>query len=258
MSSLLKGAVMNNEDMNNLAARTNALRRRFMEGGIAGFGSGEAVELLLSYSRFNPAAGTAPQLKLKKPALRAVFDAPDDVIIDDANGSGALIVKVVKALAARYLKERLIGADVRARPQLLSDYLMLTLCGERVEKFAAVFLDASGAVMDVETLHEGTINSTAVYPRVCIEAALRRKAAALIFVHNHPSGEASPSAQDRILMGYLDRAADAVGLAVYDHLIVGRTKVFSLRREGGWQMERPSEAAKIPARPSSDKRGRRS
>lgn len=244
---------MINEDITGPVARTNALRGRFIKSGIAGLDNGEALELLMSYSGIKHAAGAAVRLTRKGTGLRAVFDGPDDVIAD-TSGSGVLIIKVVKALAAGYLKGRLIGADIRARPQLLHDYLMLTLCGERIEKFVAVFLDAACAAIDVETLHEGTINTTAVYPRVCIEAALRRKAAVLIFAHNHPSGDPAPSAQDRMLIGYLDRAADAVGLTVHDHLIVGRNKVFSLQREGGWQMERPSEVKKIPARPLSKKR----
>jgi len=240
---------MNRADTIIRTNRINGLRRRFIDNGLVGLDKGEALELILSYSGLKDVAGVAERLKRGKAGFRAVFDSQDEVV-----KGGVLVVKVVKALAARYLKERLVGADVSVRPQLLNDYLLLTLSGERVEKFVAVFLDAASAVIDVDTLHEGTINTTAVYPRVCVEAALRRKARVLVFAHNHPSGDALPSAQDRILMGYLDRAAGAVGLDVYDHLIVGRTKVFSLRREGGWQMERTTEAKKTQARLLSERR----
>ncbi|MBI5886870.1 MAG: hypothetical protein HZB85_09865 [Deltaproteobacteria bacterium] len=227
-------------------SRTNALKLRFNENGLEAFTGPEAIKLLLGYAGVKDASGAATRLTQAGAGrgLRALFDAPEEALVAGAGGSGALLVKVVKALGALYLKERLIGREISAQPGPLRDYLILTLGSERVEKFVAVFLDAASNAMGVEVLHVGTINQTAVYPRVCVEAAIRRRAAGLIFAHNHPSGDPTTSAQDRLLMGHLDRAADAVGLTVYDHLIVGRGKVFSFRDEGGWRMERQSETEK--------------
>jgi len=227
------------------ASRIDALRLGFKENGLNALNGNEAVELLLGYAGLKDAEGAARLTQARTgQGLRPVFDAPNDVLVAEAGDSGALIIKIIKALGALYMKERLIGREIAKNPQPLYDYLILTLSNERVEKFAAVYLDAKCEAIDVEVLHVGTINQTAVYPRVCVEAALRRKAAGLIFAHNHPSGDPAPSPQDKLLMGYLDRAADAVGLTVYDHLIIGRGKVFSFRDAGGWRMERPSETKK--------------
>jgi len=84
----------------------------------------------------------------------------------------------------------------------------------------------------VETLEQGTTNRAAVYPRKVIEAALKRKAAALVFAHNHPNGDVRPTEQDKILTRSLVLAATTVDIKVYDHLIVSTDNVFSFRREG--------------------------
>jgi DNA repair protein RadC len=118
-------------------------------------------------------------------------------------------------------------------PQEALDYLNMTLSGERVEKFMAIYMNSKNEVLAVEVLHEGTINQTVVYPRKAIEKAFRHNAHSVIFVHNHPSGDASPSGLDRELAGVLERAAEAVDLVVHDHLIIGRDKHFSAR-ENGW------------------------
>ena len=85
----------------------------------------------------------------------------------------------------------------------------------------------------METLDEGTINRTAVYPRKVIEGAIRHNASALIFVHNHPSGDPTPSITDRRLTEDLEKAASTVDITIHDHIIVGKDSHFS-GRENGW------------------------
>ena len=145
----------------------------------------------------------------------------------------AVLLKLMKDMAGEYLKERMKGKDVIACPEDVLDYLNLTLSGEKVEKFMAIYLNPKNEILGVEILHEGTINQTVVYPRKAIELAFRHNASSVIFVHNHPSGDATPSNVDRQLAKVLDRAALAVDLLVHDHLIVGRDSHFSAR-ESGW------------------------
>ena len=84
----------------------------------------------------------------------------------------------------------------------------------------------------VDTLEEGTIDRAAVYPRRVMDAALRRNAAALVFAHNHPNGNISPSEQDKILTRALVLAAETLQIKVIDHIIVSKDAVFSFQREG--------------------------
>ncbi|MBI5561448.1 MAG: DNA repair protein RadC [Deltaproteobacteria bacterium] len=236
------------EDSSIAADRMAALRRRFMEAGdsLKGFSGRDAVELILGYSGQRTEAGQlAASLIERRMGLAGVMDAPADELAAETGlcEATAILLKLVKALASSYLKERLIGANPSARPALLREYLSSAISGERIEKFLAVFLNGSGEAIAVEVMHEGTINQTIVYPRSSVEAALRHKAAGLIFAHNHPSGDPAPSDQDLQLIKTLDRAAAAAGLAVHDHLVAGRGKVWSAA-ENGWRMGRPFIARK--------------
>lgn len=201
-----------------------------------GLKSREALELLLSYAdREMDAQSSAAQLMKRFSGIRGVLDASQDELT--ASGllteNGALLLKLMKEASGLYLKERMIGMDALAHKRRVLDYLTLTLSGERIEKFIAIYLNSRNEVLSVDVLHEGTINQTVVYPRKAIEKAFLYKAGGMIFVHNHPSGDATPSGMDRQLARTLDHAAAAVDLAVVDHIIIGKNRHFSAR-EHGW------------------------
>ncbi|MBI5238446.1 MAG: DNA repair protein RadC, partial [Deltaproteobacteria bacterium] len=212
------------------------LKDRFKKGALEGFHDYEILELLLTYAL--PKKDVRHQAKslLKRfKGVRGVFDATVEELrsMDGVGENAVLLVKLVKDVTGAYLRERMMGSDcVRCTKDVL-DYLNLTLSGERVEKFLAIYLNARNEVLAVETLHEGTINQTAVYPRKAIEKAFKHNARSVIFVHNHPSGDATPSNVDKQLTRVLDRAALAVDLIVHDHLIIGKNKHFSAR-DNGW------------------------
>jgi len=196
----------------------------------------EALERLLSYAvreKELPEVSSALMKKFK--GLRGVLDASHEEL--KATGSlderGATFLKLAKEAAGVYLKERMMGSDALKNKKCVLDYLNLTLSGERIEKFLAVYLNSRNEVLSVDVLHEGTINQTVVYPRKAIERAFRHKAGGVIFVHNHPSGDPSPSGMDRQLARTLESAAEAVDLAVVDHIIIGKNRHFS-SAESGW------------------------
>ncbi len=209
--------------------------------GLCEFGRERLFELVISYAapRKDPRAVSERLLKRFR-SLRGVLDASAEEL--RAEGSlgddGIVLVKLFKELAGAYLKERTIGQDAEAGMADLMDYLCLTLSGERVEKFLAVYMGFRKEIISIDVLHEGTINQTVVYPRKAIEMAFRHNARSVIFVHNHPSGDPTPSSQDRQLTRVLDRAAAAVDILVIDHLIIGRDRHFSAR-ENGWSMGLP-------------------
>lgn len=223
-----------------------SLKERFKKGSLEGFNNYEILELLLTYAV--PKRDVKPLAKsmLKRfRGIRGVFDASAEELktVEGMGDNAAVLIKLVKEITGVYLKERMMGSDVMRCTKDVLDYLNMTLSGERVEKFLAIYLNARNEVLSVETLHEGTINQTAVYPRKAIEKAFKHNARSVIFVHNHPSGDATPSNVDRQLTRVLDRAALAVDLLVHDHLIIGKNKHFSAR-ENGWIIGYPGAVQK--------------
>lgn len=217
------------------------LKERFKKDSLGSFHASEIMELVLAYAasgdEVKPIAGA---LIHKFKTLRGVFDATPDELksIEGLGENAAVLIKLMKDIAGVYLKERMMGKDAIKSNKDLLDFLNLTLSGERVEKFLAVYLNSRNEVLAVETLHEGTINQTVVYPRKAIEKAFKHNARGVIFVHNHPSGDATPSNVDKQLTKLLDRAALAVDLLVHDHLIIGKGKHFSAK-ENGWLIGYP-------------------
>ena len=104
----------------------------------------------------------------------------------------------------------------------MRDYLRLKLVAEPNEVFAIVFLDSMHQVLAYEPMFRGTINSTAVYPRVVVQRVLELKAAAVVFAHQHPSGVTEPSSADRALTQQLQAALALIDVRVLDHIIVGQ------------------------------------
>jgi len=214
------------------------LRERFRAGSFGDLHPHEVLELILGYTVQGRDPRPLARALLKKfHCLRGVFDATAEELegVKGVGEGAALLIKLFKEAGGAYLKERMMGRDAIKNSKDVLDYLNLTLSGERVEKFLALYMNAKNEVIAIEVLHEGTINQTVVYPRKAIEKAFKHNAQGVIFVHNHPSGDATPSNVDRQLTVVLGRAANAVDIVVHDHLIIGRNKHFSAR-ENGWML----------------------
>jgi len=212
------------------------LKARFLKTALEGFQRHETLEFVLTFAM--PRSDVKPVAKRLLKAfkgLRGVFDAPSDELrsIEGLSENAVVLIKLLKDMSAFYLRERIMGQDVISSKKDVLEYLNLSLSGERVEKFIVLFLNSRNELLAIETLHEGTINQTVVYPRKVIERAFKNNAHSMIFVHNHPSGDPAPSTVDRQLTGLLHRAAHAVDLVVKDHIIIGRDEHFSAR-ESGW------------------------
>jgi len=108
------------------------------------------------------------------------------------------------------------------------------LGGLKHEVFEVAYLDSGYRLLKdgVDRLEEGTIDRATVYPRMVMEAALKKRSAALVFAHNHPNGDVKPSDQDKILTRALILAAETLQIKVHDHLIVSSDEVFSFRKAG--------------------------
>jgi DNA repair protein RadC len=211
------------------------LRQRFLTDGLNGFLDYEVIELLLTLGTPRKDCKAAAKAVLARfKTLQATLEA-DAAELQDVPGIGpknAFGLRLAKAVCDRYLAKKVIGRETVGNSQDLFRYLMGVLRDRVRECFLVVYLDAKNRVIDVETLSEGTLTASNVYPREVIRAALRHHAAALIFAHNHPSGEPRPSEEDLAVTRQLVYAARLMGLVVHEHLIIGDNRCFSFADQG--------------------------
>jgi DNA repair protein RadC len=217
------------------AGHRDRLRQKFLHGGLAGFLDYEIVELLL-------ALGT-PRRDCKQPAREAlrefktfggVLEArPEDLRrIPGIGARNVFGLKLIHEVSRRFLKDRMMSRPVCHSSQEVYDYLCHALRDIKTERFKVIFLDPKNQVIEEKTLFEGTVDSSAVYPREVIRDALRYEASALIFAHNHPSGDPEPSLCDREVTRDLVFAARVVQIKVLDHIIIGNNRYFSFADQG--------------------------
>ena len=211
------------------------LRERFLGSGLDGFHDYEVVELLLTLG--TPRRDCKPAAKAAMAhfkTLSSVFEAPAEALtqVTGIGPHNAIALRLVKSVADRYLRQRIIDRPVLNDSKALFDFLTHSLRDLARERFVALFLDAQNRVLDTAVLFEGTLTASAVYPREVIQAALEHRAAALIFAHNHPSGDPAPSADDRVLTRRLIFACRAVGITVHEHLVVGANRYYSFADQG--------------------------
>ena len=133
-------------------------------------------------------------------------------------------------LARRALASAMTERPLLDTPDIVKDYLRLSLAHEQVEVFVALWLDAQHKLIEMQALFRGTLTQTSVYPREVVRAALAKNAASVILAHNHPSGSTNPSQADRSLTRMLKNALALIDVSVLDHCIVGRGEANSTVR----------------------------
>lgn len=135
--------------------------------------------------------------------------------------------------AIALLEQRVFKAGpLLDQPQAVKDYLRLKLVAEPNEVFAIVFMNSQHRVLAYEPMFKGTLDSTAVYPRVVVQRALELNAGAVILCHQHPSGCTEPSSADRVLTDRLKAALALIDVRVLDHIIVGQGTPYSFAESG--------------------------
>lgn len=135
-------------------------------------------------------------------------------------------------IAKTFARRRLAKGRKITQPRLAFEYLQVLLQDYEYEVFSAVFLDTQHRVIRFEELFRGTIDSASVYPREVVKKALTYNAAAVILVHNHPSGDPEPSNTDRRITQRLKEALGLVEVRVIDHIVVGSEGCVSLAERG--------------------------
>jgi DNA repair protein RadC len=156
----------------------------------------------------------------------------DLLAIEGMGESSAAALKTVHAAALRLARAEIIGRPVLNHWDALMDYLTAVTSRDRIEQFRILFLDTRNRLLADEPQARGTVNHTPVYPREVVKRALELNATAIILVHNHPSGDPTPSQDDITMTRLIAEAAATVSVAVHDHIIVGNGSWTSFRREG--------------------------
>jgi DNA repair protein RadC len=217
------------------AGHRQRLRERFLAGGLEGFHDHELIELLLTLATPRRDCKAAAKLALERfGSLQAVFEAdPEELVQVPGIGTRNLLgLRLVRALAERYLAKRLVHKQPVRNSRELFDFLYCRLRDKHRECFEVIYLDARNRVLANETLFTGTLTASSVYPREVVQAALQRRAAALIFAHNHPSGDPQPSEADVAITRQLVFACRVMGIAVHEHLVIGDNRYYSFADSG--------------------------
>ena len=207
------------------------LRQRFLQGGAGALQDYELMELLLTFAiPYSDVKPLAKSLIAHFGSFTRVFDATPEALaeVPGIREYSAVLIRLVKACAESYLKEGVLDRQKISSLSALVDYCRTSMGGLADEQFRVLFLNSQNEIIAEELVQEGTVNQTVVYPRKVLELALKHKATGLILVHNHPSGNLTPSAADLELTRSLVKASRALNLTVHDHLIIGRHGYFSL------------------------------
>jgi DNA repair protein RadC len=211
------------------------LRDKLLRAGPDALADYELLEMLLFLAL--PRVDTKPHAKRliqRFGSFARAITAPE-AELRAVEGIGDTAIAALRLIQATAVK--LLAAEVRDQPVLnnwdrLIAYLSAALAREPVEQFRVLFLDSKNRLLADEAQAKGTVNHTPVYPREVIKRALEIGATALILVHNHPSGDPTPSRADIEMTAEIRQGAATLGIVVHDHLIIGNGRHLSFRREG--------------------------
>jgi DNA repair protein RadC len=218
-----------------MADHRQRLRARFMQGGAQPMPDYEMLELVLFRA--------IPRQDVK-PLARALIDRFGDfnrvlsapvARLREVRGVGVRVVeelKIVEAAAHRMARARVIDRPVISGWDAVLDYCHTTMAHRDTEQFRILYLDRKNVLIADEEQARGTVDHVPVYPREVVKRALELNASALILVHNHPSGDPGPSQADISMTAQIVAAAEALNIAVHDHLIIGKLRELSFRAEG--------------------------
>lgn len=211
------------------------LRQRFMDGGANAMPDYELLELILFRA--------LPRQDVKPLAHRllecfgdfnSVICAPSTKLRNIKGVGEAVIVelKIIEAATHRLARSRIIDRPIITSWDALVDYCHTKMSNRETEQFRVLFLDRKNTLIQDIAIAEGTIDHVPVYPREIVKKALELNASAIILVHNHPSGDPTPSDADIAMTQQINDAAVTLGITLHDHLIIGKSAEISFRAEG--------------------------
>lgn len=211
------------------------MRNRLLESGADSLQDYELLEMALWAA--NPRGDTKPLAKLLIETFGdfAHVISAEPMRLAEVQGVGVAAIaqlKLLDASAVRLTRARVMNRHVLSSWQSLIDYCNASKRYKTTEEFHILFLDRKNVLIADEVQQKGTVDHTPVYPREIVKRALHLEASALIMVHNHPSGDPTPSRADIDMTKQVRDAAKAVGVTVHDHLVVGADEPYSFRSNG--------------------------
>jgi DNA repair protein RadC len=219
---------------NNGSGHRSRLRKRLFEGGGKALLDHELVEYLLALAI--PRRDTKDQAKAliaRYGGIGPLLSASADALKREGLSETVIgALKIAEATALRLLETRTEGAPILSSWDALTDYLHAAMAHSRTEQVRVLFLNAKNMLIANEAMWNGSVDEAAVHVREIIARAIALGATALIIVHNHPSGDPTPSQQDIRITQDLVEAARHMKISVHDHVIVGATGRSSLRSMG--------------------------
>jgi len=223
------------KSVHHAAGHRERLRERFKKAGVQSVQDYELLELILF--RAIPRRDVKP---LAKELINAfggfaqVMAAPIERLIEikGVSENVAQEIKIIQAAALKLTQERILKRPVIASWNDLLSYCRAAMADEKTEQFRLLFLDKKNNLIADEIQSRGTVDHTPVYPREVVKRALELEASAIILVHNHPSGDPTPSRADIAMTGEIIKAAGALNIRVHDHLIIGHEREASFKSLG--------------------------
>ncbi|QUS36051.1 RadC family protein [Falsirhodobacter algicola] len=218
-----------------IADHRKRLRARFAEGGAAAMPDYELLELLLF--RSIPRQDVKPLARLLLDTfgdLNRAVTAPRARLLA-VKGVGEAVVqdlKILEAVAQRMMRARVMNRPVLSSWDALLDYCHTAMAHRETEQFRVLYLDRKNVLIADEQQGEGTVDHVPVYPREVMKRALELNASAIILVHNHPSGDPTPSQSDISMTVQVQDAGQVLGVTLHDHLIIGKERELSFRSAG--------------------------
>ncbi len=208
------------------------LKERFRKTGAEALPDYELLELALFQAiRQADTKPLAKALLARFGSFSEVLAAPEALLmeIDGVGEAVAHYLKLMQAVASRYGRDAVIQRQILDSWKSVIDYCRGVMGFETVEQFRILFLDKKNQLIADEVQGSGTVDHTPVYPREVVKRALELSATAMILVHNHPSGDPTPSRADIQMTKQLVETAKPLGIAIHDHIIVGRNGHASLK-----------------------------
>ncbi len=216
-------------------AHRQRLRQRFTDGGADAVPDYELLEMILYRAiRRGDTKPLAKALLKRFGDLNHVLAAPPARLreVEGVGEQAVFELKLMQAVGHRMARARVLKKPVLSSWDALLEYCQTAMAHRDLEQFRVLYLDRKNILIADEAQAEGTVDHVPVYPREVVKRALELNASALILVHNHPSGDPTPSRAD-IEMTYAIRdAAEVLGLVLHDHLVVGKARELSFRAEG--------------------------
>ncbi len=215
--------------------KLTGLEESFVKHGIDDLSNTQVVELIISRMvNRNSCNKIVAEVDSRYKTLRELITAPLEELrsIPGMTEQCIVLIKMIREIPSRYLKEKIIQKPFYASSQEICDYLYYSMRDLKKEIFRIIYLNNQSQIIDTEVLFEGTLNEIHIYPREIQERAIKHNAHHLIYVHNHPSGDPAPSHNDEKITRDMVFIGKILQISVLDHIIIGENRYFSFSSAG--------------------------